>query len=286
MSHRRLHRRFIVVASHIVAFGLTIGCASRPIPDSPERHAAAETPQSEIPRESRSIAQADAPSERAQEWLEAFPGVRVNKEAREVEFDGEVAINAHNPDTPVVYIEAFVCIPDSKEHESLIATKAKPSHVHAALLALGYSPGKPGHWVATADAPVPQPVNPTGDELRVSIVLDSSTNSTQAAQPHEWVKHISADSRLVPSIGQPAFVFAGSRLIDRGGRSIYDADLAGVLVGLHTFGGEVIAWGTTLSPWASVEEPVWIADASRVPKQGTPVRVRIGPAFAPSSASP
>jgi len=274
MSRSTLRQHFILIATQVVAFGLAIGCATRAVPTPPEERVATTTRQSGDLRETREA------------WIEAFPGVRLNKETREVELDGEVAINAHNADTPIVYIEAFVCIPDSKEHESLIVTKAKPSHVHAALLALGYAPGKPGHWTAAPDGRAPAPVNATGDEVRVTLLLDSHTDSVSATPPHEWLKHFSADSRLVPPIGRPAFVFAGSRLIERSGRSIYDADFAGVLVGLHTFGGEVIAWGTTLSPWASVEEPEWIADAARVPKQGTPVRVRIGPASGSPSASP
>jgi hypothetical protein len=209
------------------------------------------------------------------QWTEAFPGVRMNLAERWIEIQGEVAINAHDPDTPIVYIEAFVCIPDSKEHESLVLTRVKPSHVHAALLAMGLTPGTPGAWSSPT-----LPIDPTGDGIDVRFITTGADGEHIESLPPAWLKHMTTAERLTPRPGKPEFVFAGSRWLERAGQPIYDADLAGVLVGLHAFGGETIAWSTMLSPWASVAEPVWIADAAIVPKPGTPVTVLIGPAIA------
>ena len=82
----------------------------------------------------------------ARGMVDAFPYVRVDRAAGVVEFDGIVPIDAHDPKTPLVFLEEFVCTPDSREYESLVVTKAKPSHVHAALLLAGGLAGKPGEW--------------------------------------------------------------------------------------------------------------------------------------------
>ena len=84
---------------------------------------------------------------------------------------------------------------------------------------------------------------------------------------------------FVPREGtEPRWVFAGSVIATRQGREVYDADGAGTLIGLCTFGSEVIAWHDTFSPEAAVDEPVWIADPKKVPAPGTAVVVRIRPA--------
>ena len=74
------------------------------------------------------------------EPMEVFPGVRLDRDAGYVEFDGTVPIIADAGDGTVVFLELMVCIPDTKEHEALVMAPVKPSHVHAALLALGLEP--------------------------------------------------------------------------------------------------------------------------------------------------
>ena len=63
----------------------------------------------------------------------------------------------------------------------------------------------------------------------------------------------------------------------RQGRERYEAQGAGTLIGLTTFGTETIAWREVISPEASIQEPEWIADKAVVPAMGTPVTVRIRP---------
>lgn len=211
------------------------------------------------------------PTPPPEQWVEVFPGIRLEKSRRWVEFDGVVPINAHNADTPIVYLEAFVCGPDSKEHESLVMTKARPSHLHAALLAAGFVPGAPAKWTAGPEGGRATPAK--GDALRVTFLVTGADGGETQSEPWTWAKHARTGATLTPPT--PAFVFTGSRMVHRNGREWYDADGVGVLIGLHAWESEVIAWRTPMSPWVQVEEPVWIADAARVPKVGTPVRVRI-----------
>jgi hypothetical protein len=48
-----------------------------------------------------------------------------------------------------------------------------------------------------------------------------------------------------------------------------------VVIGLTTFGSEMIAWRQVLSPESSISPPTWIADVKTVPKAGTAVVVRV-----------
>ncbi|MFN0131117.1 MAG: YdjY domain-containing protein [Phycisphaerales bacterium] len=212
--------------------------------------------------------------------VELFPGVRADLAARVVEFDGIVPLDAHDPVTPIVYLEVLVCTPDTKEHEALVMTRAKPSHVHAALLAAGFIPGEPGRWDWDGTRLVPRA--PKGDGLAVLFVRRGEDGREIEEPAETWVKRERDGKPLAGSDDGPRWRFAGSQMVKRGpggpgggAAEVYDADGAGTLIGLTTFGSETIAWHRTISPEATVEEPELIADAAKVPKMGTAVTVRI-----------
>lgn len=207
---------------------------------------------------------------------EVFPHVRVDQAARVVEIDGIVPIDAHNKETPKVYLEVTVCTRDSKEYESLVMTDARPSQVHAALLLLGLAPGKPGSVVFDGKSLVRTP--PTGDGLEVTFIYKDAAGGEVRAPAWDWIVSAASGARFRPPGDGPAWVFAGSRSVTRNGKDWYDADGSGTLIGLTTFGGETIAWTAVFSPESAVDEPEWIADAAKVPPFGTPVVVRITPA--------
>ena len=70
------------------------------------------------------------------------------------------------------WLEQIACAPNSREHESLVVVKAKPSEVHAALLLAGFEPGSPGTWSYVDDAL--QFTQPTGDRLNVLVRYDNA----------------------------------------------------------------------------------------------------------------
>ncbi len=200
---------------------------------------------------------------REPDWTTLTPALRLDRATHTVEFDARVAMDCHNPATPDVYLELIACAPDTREHEALVVTDVPPSLIHAALLAAGLEPGSPG--VLATGAP------PTG----APVTIEFSTNSTSPAT--DWITDAPTRSRRPDQ----CFVFAGSRIATRTingqTREVYDADGTGVILGLTTFGSEVIAHEPLISPDASTDEPVWIADPRIVPDIGTPVRVRITP---------
>lgn len=208
---------------------------------------------------------------------EVFPGVRADVRAKLVEFDGEVPIDCHDPKTPLVYLEVLVCTLDTKEHEALVVTRVKPSNVHAALLACGMEPGKPGSWTWNAPEKRLETHAPTGSPLDVFIAYTDESGKEIEARASDWVVSADGAKRLRPK-EEGGWVFAGSKIAERGGREVYDADGTGTLVGLATFGAETIAWRDVISHESAVQEPEWVADAKRVPKAGTRVVVRVRPA--------
>jgi hypothetical protein len=198
---------------------------------------------------------------------EVFPHVRVDAKAGVLEFDAIVSIDAHDPKKPSVYLETLACIADSKEYESLVVTKAKPSHVHAALLLMGLSPGTPGRWVWQGDAI--RGIPPKGPRVKVRMVV-----SGRETPPGEWVRDLTTNTRMSDLQDGDEFVFAGSVMAGAADKAHYKADVEGCLVGLTTFGSETIAWTRMSNPESGTEAPHWVADPS-LPNFGEPVVVRV-----------
>ncbi|MCE7973790.1 MAG: hypothetical protein DYG92_05590 [Leptolyngbya sp. PLA1] len=201
---------------------------------------------------------------------EVFPHVRVDAAKREVEIDGIVPIDAHNPKTPRVYLEVVLCSTDTKEHEALVATEARPSHVHAALLLAGLEPGTPGTW--DWEGAQIRPVPPTGPRLTVRL---ERPDTGEAWSPAEWATSARTGRSLAELEPGEGFLFTGSQMLTRNGVEHYRADREGCIVGLATFGGEVVGYSRLHSPESSLEEPDWIARGSTVPPFGTRIVVRL-----------
>lgn len=213
------------------------------------------------------------------EFIEVFPGVRLDRQRRIVEFDGFVPINVNDPDAPDVWLELVVCLVDTREHESLVATSVTPSNIHAAMLLAGFEPGAPGGW-RPADGRIVR-TSPTGDPVRVQLITNSSAEQRDSEKriddAADWILDASTGEAL-PSEGT-GFVFTGSSRVPFRGRDWYAADGGGVVIGLVTFADPastaMISWGETVSDAASVDEPRWLADPNRTPPFGTAVTVRI-----------
>lgn len=205
--------------------------------------------------------------------VEFFPGVWAVLETGVVEFEAEVAIDCHQPETPDVYLEVVCCTPDTREHESLLVTRVAPSSVHAALLLVGAEPGRPGRW--RVEEGHVEPVEPAGPRVEVTFLLGEGSGEAREVDPAAWVVHGPSGRTLREIDPGTGWVFAGSRVREFGGREVYDADGTGQLIGLHTFGSETIAWTTPEHPDSGVQTPQWLARNEAVPPIGTPVRVRL-----------
>ena len=201
--------------------------------------------------------------------IDVFPGVRAVPDGRIVELDALSTPFFDTFEEGEIFLELIACSPDSKEHETLLICRAKASQIHAAMLLAGFTPGSPVVWSSENGRMNATP--PTGDRLDIHFVYDDSQGKSVEVSPHEWIVSSHTGERP-PDEG---FVFAGSRIVQREGETRYDADFTGTLIGLASFGGELIAYPEPISPESSIDEPVWMADQSSVPAGDVPVVIRI-----------
>ncbi len=200
---------------------------------------------------------------------EIFPHVRVNVATRTIEIDCEIPVVADESDLPPVFLETVLCIAGTKDHESLLSTRAEASHVHAALLLIGLEPGAPGSFEWEGDQIRPIPAK--GGALSITLRSGSDTMAT----PSDWISN-ARDGTPFPA--EITWVFAGSEFIPTEDGERYAADDAGPIIGLATFGIETIAPNLTFSHESGVHEPVWIARRGQTPPFGSAVVVTIRPA--------
>jgi hypothetical protein len=232
-----------------------------------------------------------APTLDAAQPREMFPGVHVNLAAKTVDFDARITpMLVKDERAPLFYLEVLACSPNTREHETIIVSDVKPSHIHAALLLVGLNPGEPGKWTLKDNTLVASP--PTGDRVSVRIIYTDKDGKTIEANPLDWITSTTKKTAFLDSeratakaanLPAPGWVFAGSRIVKSrtaapnapDAPEVYDADGSGTIIGLTTFGSEVIAWSRVISPDANIAEPEWIADFTKTPPPDTKVRVQI-----------
>ena len=256
-----------------------------------------------LPGESAAGTQATA-SKKAEapenKWVDVFPHVRINRAQKSVEFDGIVAWDFHDADAPRTELELLVCLPmRDKEHESLVQSKAKGAHVHAALLMLGLEPVSPGRidFGEGKDDKVSK-YAPVGPLVKATFIYVKDGKEV-TADPRDWFtdeigeraweeqkrrraeEHGPGRRRIDEPERYPfELVFGGSKIgpmRDESGNKVdvYFADATGALIGLCTFGSEVIGNNSVVSPDSGVDVPRFVAKNDAIPPANTPVRVRV-----------
>jgi len=206
--------------------------------------------------------------------VEVFPGVRVDRAERIVEFEGVVPIDAHDPSAPWVPLELIACTPDTREHEALVMTSARAEHVHAALLLVGLEPGAPGEWWLD-EAGTLRTTDPRGPRVRITFLTTGQGGVLTEHDPRDWIVSIRT-GRVFDAARTGAWVFAGSKIVPGGPfAGSYAAQHSGALIGLATFGDECLGWHEVISHDSNVQEEEWIARAEAVPRVGTSVTVRL-----------
>src|SRR6266446_81853 len=101
-----------------------------------------------------------APAHAADEELKVgkFPHIEFSAKTRQVRVECEMlACNAP--------LEFFCCVKGTNDYEAMIRSEVKPSHLHAALLAMGLQPGQPVHFSEAANKWLP----PQGPPLQISL---------------------------------------------------------------------------------------------------------------------
>lgn len=198
------------------------------------------------------------------------PGLVVDRDRGEVRVVARVAADRG-------FLEQLVCLAGTREHESLLSIEVAPSLVHAALLALGLEPGQPGRWVADDQGGfrVALPTGP-GVEAFVQRIRGERRLETPL---RTWT--VGPEGSHFPD----PLVFAGSQIRPntpslariRGPGEHYVADLTGSVVGLVTFGDEVIAPAEVRPDRVELAEATWQARTDVMPLPGTAVTLVLRP---------
>ena len=204
--------------------------------------------------------------DRSKRAIHLSGGIEVDRDRGEVRVPARVGIDTG-------WIEQVACVQGSRDHESLLIVTAQPSTVHAGLLLLGLEPGHPGYWRfadPNGESPKVQRVSPVGS--RVGIFVQSADASGQPReQPiSEWLE-TAQDGQSFPT--QP-WVFGGS-VFDS--EDVYAADRSGSLVGLVTFGDEVLGLESIMADQTGVDAAEWQARDAAMPSPGTEVTLIIRP---------
>src|SRR5215470_2799220 len=112
-----------------------------------------------------------------------FPGVEVNVQQKQV----RIACQSLRVEAP---LEFFCVVAGTSEHESVLRTAAKPSHIHTALLMLGLEPGPP---------------------LSISVEFQKD-GKTVTLPAHKLMRDLHTKKPMPPT----TWIFAGSRVMPDG----------------------------------------------------------------------
>jgi hypothetical protein len=174
------------------------------------------------------------------------------------------------------YLEQIACAPGTREHESLVVIRAKPSNIHASLLLAGYESGRPGRWEFDPDTHEVTLIQPRGDKVDVWFKLKRD-DTTVVESARAWIR----DHHDKQTFPDSPWIFGGSMFRPNpewmGPGEHYVADMTGSIIGLVTFGDETIGLKQVIADQAAVHEPEWMVHPDRVPPEGTEVTVIIMP---------
>lgn len=188
--------------------------------------------------------------------------ITVDRAKKQVVVDAEVCLT----DGP---LELLVCKSQTKEYESILRTDATPSSIHAALLALGLTEGKPARVVPEPDDSTKlRPMPPDGARLKITLRWKDDRNQVQEASAGQWLEIPGENKVAAPQ----AWVFVGSDLTPQGK---YWADASGDIISVANFPASVID-----VPFQSSNQNAMLyykAKPSAIPPKGTPVEVIITP---------
>ena len=189
----------------------------------------------------------------------------IDRQAKRVYCDGYVAMR-EGP------LEMFACPAGTKEHESVVATIARSSEVHAALLAIGATKGTTVRFR-------PEYLPATGPRIRVWVAYRTDDQSFQCTDARQWI----ADGDGKPM--DVDWVFAGSSewTDPSDGVTYYQAD-AGDLICVSNFTTALM--DVPVASSADASDLIYRPLTTAIPERGTPVRLILEPIEIPPTQPP
>jgi len=188
--------------------------------------------------------------------VKTLPGIEIDTRAREVRLKSKVVLRT-GP------LELFVCSKGTREHESVLAVPARPSHVTFALSMLGLDPGKPG-FTTGAGAFSP----PAGRVLHILCRYTGPDGKQHEVPAHKFLRLAGTEADLDRRLD---WVYVGRPEAD----ALRAADREGTVVCLSNFPEAVI--DVPFESTADNAALVYEANPEAVPKVGTPVELVLRP---------
>lgn len=236
-----MHARSLAAVATILAVGLAATAQPATQPSGDDAAAQPET----------------APSTRPAR----FQSLTLDVKAGRVIVDAKVVLQAGA-------LEFLLCRGEAKAHESILSTDARPSDVHAALLALGLTPGKPAQWSAPSELHEPVFLPPRGPKVRVSVRWTDADGKPRSAAASEWLEPTGENGTEAPD----EWVFIGSQIMPDGR---YWANIEGEIISVANFASSVLDVPFESSDKNALLE--FVARTKAVPERGTKVEVILEP---------
>lgn len=182
------------------------------------------------------------------------PGVRIDWKRKAVEVDAKVVLT-EGP------LELVLCTAGSKEHESILATSARPRDIFQALGLVGLEPGKPVRWDESGKNLVPT----EGQKVGITVHYQANGRDESVAV-EKWL--MTADEKPIET--RLIWVFSGSRVMEEGR---FGADVEGTVVCVVDFDTALISVGGLHS---ADDEQLWLrANPRTIPARGTKCKLVI-----------
>ena len=161
-------------------------------------------------------------------------------------------------------LEFFCCVAGGPEHETVLRSRAKPSHLHAALLMLGLEPGEGVRFSESTQKWLP----PHGPPLHIGVRFDKD-GKTIDMPAYRLLRDVHTQREMKPM----TWIFAGSRVMPDG---VSAADQTGYLVSVVNFELTVIDIPQLAS--SANETLEWETNLDLMPASGAKVTMIIEPA--------
>lgn len=216
----------------------------------------------------------DAPKPKSKPAVD-LPHIQLDREKKTVDIEGKVCLREGD------WLELLACVRGTKEHESIIAVRARASHVHLALLLVGLEPGKPQTGRREGEKFIVDP--PRGPRVAVSLVYRDKSGKTVEVPASQWILNRNTGKPMADN----EWLFTGSRFetirvpVKPGSekyneKEVYGADLSGTIMSIVNFGDDLLSRDTNIHN--KNDEAVWQVNTKLVPKIGADVTIRLRPA--------
>jgi hypothetical protein len=186
----------------------------------------------------------------------SFYDVWVDKDHKRIVMAGRI-VKREGP------MELFACLRRTKEHESIVSVRTKAFAVHAFLMALGCSPGRPVKFQPTYEPA-------TGPEVEITVHWTDEKGARRTARAQEWLLN-----EATGKASEHPWVFAGSMFWDDpDGKRYYLAE-DGDFICVSNFQSAML--DLPIKSSQANRELMFSAFTDRIPPVGTQIAVILTP---------